>query len=67
MLLRRVSGSLLADGRIKRRKASVDVRLSLTPLGRKLAARPRGALARVKFRGRNLPSAGWTIRLRIPS
>jgi hypothetical protein len=66
MVLRRPSGPVLAKGRIARRKPVVQVRLLLTPSGRALAARRGGVLARVGFRGRNLPAAGWTIRLRLP-
>jgi hypothetical protein len=66
MVLRRPSGRVLAEGRIGRGKPVVNVRLQLTPLGRALAARRGRVLARVGFRGRNLPAAGWTIRLRLP-
>lgn len=41
-----------------------DVRVALTALGRRLAARPRGVIAAASIRGRGLPARSWTIRLR---
>jgi hypothetical protein len=65
MQLRQRSGTLLADGRIRGRRSRMNVRLHLTPTGRRLATQPRGVLTRVKFHGQNMPPRGWTIRLRL--
>ena len=62
--LRDARGRLLAKGTVPRGGGHLSARLRPTALGARLAARPRGVLARVSFRGDNLPIDGWTIRWR---
>ena len=58
-------GTTLAFGSVRTGRRSIDTRLGLTPLGRALASRPAGVRATFAFRGRNMPSKGWTVRLKI--
>jgi Ca2+-binding RTX toxin-like protein len=64
--LREASGRrLLARGTIPRGTELLTARLRVTDLGHRLATRARGVRATLHVRGDNLPTAAWTIRLKI--
>jgi hypothetical protein len=56
---------LLASGRLPRGHYVLAARLKFTPTGRRLAARRKGVRAFLRVRGRNLPTASWTIRIKL--
>jgi len=60
---------LLAIGRIprsRRGQLKLTTQLRLTALGQRVAARRRPARALMQISGMNLPTASWTIRLKLP-
>jgi hypothetical protein len=60
---------LLAIGRIPRSRRGqfkLTTQLRLTALGQLVAARRHPARALMQISGMNLPTASWTIRLKLP-
>ena len=57
---------LLAVGTLPRAHYTLVTRLQFTAAGRRLAARRHGVRAVMRIRGKNLPTATWTIRLELP-
>jgi RTX calcium-binding nonapeptide repeat (4 copies) len=57
---------LLATGTLPRGHLTLVARLRFTPIGRRLASRRQGVQASLRVRGKNLPTARWTIRLKLP-
>lgn len=56
---------MLATGTIPRGHGTLVARLKFTTYGRRLAARRTGVRALLRVRGNNLPTAAWTIRLKL--
>jgi hypothetical protein len=62
--VRTARGRLLARGRFPGRGDAFPMSARLTPLGRRLARRPRGVVGRISLRGDGFPRVGWDARLR---
>jgi Ca2+-binding RTX toxin-like protein len=57
---------LLATGDVPRGRGVLTARLRLTALGRQLAARRSGVAATLHIRGEHVPTAAWSIRVKLP-
>jgi hypothetical protein len=64
MRLRDRHHRLLAVAHFRRGRGVLTSRLRFTRLGTRLAARPDGVLATVRYSGENMPTDGWRIHLR---